>query len=324
MTDFVSLHNQTDFSILDSLISPKALFARAKELGQKAVAVTDHGTLAATWDAFKASKETGVKLIIGCECYFVDDATNITEKFRHIVLLAKNAVGYRNLLTINKKAFDQGSFIGKRVYPVVDWKLLGQYSEGLICLTACGNGILSQLITNSKFDEAGKTLLRLKMIFGDNLGIEVQPNFMKRNANVYNDEIDQQFLNLRLIELGKAHNIKIVPACNAHYLKKEDSDIHDVLLAIGSHQTKYSNFRLKYPVPEFYLKTGDEVVSFFTRNFGEDFAKEICANTIYFADMCENPEWIDPKYSNPSGKELPIFPVKDEPDYEDFKSWAAG
>jgi DNA polymerase-3 subunit alpha len=323
MTDFVSLHNQTDFSILDSLISPKALFARAKELGQKAVAVTDHGTLAATWDAFKASKETGVKLIIGCECYFVDDATNITEKFRHIVLLAKNAVGYRNLLTINKKAFDQGSFIGKRVYPVVDWKLLGQYSEGLICLTACGNGILSQLITNSKFDEAGKTLLRLKMIFGDNLGIEVQPNFMKRNANVYNDEIDQQFLNLRLIELGKAHNIKIVPACNAHYLKKEDSDIHDVLLAIGSHQTKYSNFRLKYPVPEFYLKTGDEVVSFFTRNFGEDFAKEICANTIYFADMCENPEWIDPKYSNPSGKELPIFPVKDEPDYEDFKSWAA-
>jgi len=323
MTDFVSLHNQTDFSILDSLISPKALFARAKELGQKAVAVTDHGTLAATWDAFKASKETGVKLIIGCECYFVDDATNVSEKFRHIILLAKNAVGYRNLLTINKKGFDQGSFIGKRVYPVIDWKLLAQHAEGLICLTACGNGILSQLITKSKFEEAGKTLLRLKMIFGENLAIEVQPNFMKRGSNIFNDEIDQQFLNLRLIELGKAHNVKIVPACNAHYLKKEDHDIHDVFLAIGAHQPKYSNFRLKYTVPEFYLKTGDEVVSFFTRNFGEEFAKEICANTIYFADMCEKPDWIDPKYSNPSGKELPIFPVKDEPDYEEFKSWAS-
>ena len=321
MTDFVSLHNQTDFSILDSIISPKALFHRAKELGQKAVAVTDHGTLAAAWDSMKAAKETGVKLIIGCEVYFVDDATNITEKFRHVVLLAKNATGYRNLLTINKKGFDQGHFLGKRVYPVVDWKLLAQHAEGLICLTACGNGIISQLIMNKKFEEAGQTLLRLKVLFGDNLGIEIQPNNMKRGSNIYNDEIDQQHLNRRLIELGRTHNIRVVPACNAHYLRKEDSDTHDTLLAIGSHQPKYSNFRLKYNVPDFYLKTGDEVEAFFARNYtalyGENFAKDLCANTIYFADLCENPDWIDPKFSNPSGKELPIFPVKDEPDYED-------
>ena len=108
MTVFVSLHNQTDFSILDSLISPKALFNRAKELGQTAIAVTDHGTLAGAWDALKAAKDTGVKLIMGCECYFVDDVTGcttpgVTDKFRHVVLLATNAVGYRNLLTINKK-----------------------------------------------------------------------------------------------------------------------------------------------------------------------------------------------------------------------------
>lgn len=321
MTDFVSLHNQTDFSILDSIISPKALFNRAKELGQTAVAVTDHGTLAAAWDSLKASRDTGVKLIMGCECYFVDDATNITEKFRHIVLLAKNAVGYRNLLTLNKKGFDQGHFLGKRVYPIVDWKLLSQYSEGLICLTACGNGILSQLIMNKKFDEAGKTLIRLKALFGDSLGIEVQPNNMKRGHNIFNDEIDQQFLNRRLIDLGNAHGVKIVPACNAHYVKKEDAATHDVLLAIGSHQPVYSNYRLKYNVPEFYLKTGDEVVSFFSRNYGEDFAKEICANTIHFAEMCEKPDWIDPKFSNPSGKELPVFPVKDDPDYESYQEW---
>lgn len=102
MTDFVSLHNQTDYSILDSLISTKSLFKRAKELGQPAVAITDHGSLAAAWDALKASKETGVKLIMGCELYFVNNIKTPDERLRHIVLLAKNAIGYKNLLTLNK------------------------------------------------------------------------------------------------------------------------------------------------------------------------------------------------------------------------------
>lgn len=323
MTDFVSLHNQTDFSILDSLISPKALFKRAKELGQTAIAITDHGSVAAAWDAQKASKDTGVKLIIGCECYFQNDAANVNEKFRHVVLLAKNAVGYRNLLTLNKKGFDQSSFVGKRVYSVLDWKLLEQYSEGLVCLTACGNGIVSQLLMNHKMDEAEDTVLRLKQIFGPNLGLEVQPNNMKRGSNIFNDEIDQFFLNRQLINLGKKHNIRVVAACNAHYLKKEESETHDVFLAIGSHQPIFSNFRLRYPVPDFYLKTGDEVKAFFTRNYGEAVAQELCDNSLHFANLCEKPDWIDPKYSNPSGKELPIFPVKDEPDYRQFQDWVA-
>jgi DNA polymerase III subunit alpha len=321
MTDFVSLHNQTDFSILDSLISTKALFKRAKELGQSAVAITDHGSLAATWDAWKASKDTGVKLIIGCEFYFTNDVLNPNEKFRHVILLAKNATGYRNLLTLNKKGFDQSTFIGKRIYSVIDWNLLEQHAEGLICLTACGNGIISQLLMNHKMDEAEQTLLRLHKLFGDNLGLEVQPNNMKRGSNIYNDEIDQFFLNRQLINLGKKHNIRVVAACNAHYLKKEDYDVHDAFLAIGSHQPKHSNFRLKYPVPDFYLKTGDEVKAFFARNYGDEIAQQLCDNSIYFANLCEIPEWIDPKFSNPSGKELPIFPVKDELDYPDFLAW---
>lgn len=321
MTDFVSLHNQTEFSILDSLITPKALFKRAKELGQTAIAVTDHGSLAGAWDAWKASKDTGVKLIIGCECYFQDDASNINEKFRHVILLAKNATGYRNLLTLNKKGFDQSTFAGKRVYSVLDWKLLEQYSEGLICLTACGNGIISQLLMNRKTDEAEKTLLRLKQLFGDNLGIEVQPNNMKRGSNIFNDEIDQFFLNRQLINLGKKHDIRVVAACNTHYLTKEESETHDVFLAIGSHQPIFSNYRLRYSVPDFYLKTGDEVKTFFVRNYGEETAQQLCDNSIYFANLCEKPEWIDPKFSNPTGKELPVFPVKDEPDYQNFLIW---
>ena len=322
MTNFVSLHNQTHYSILDSLVSPKDLLKRAKELNQPAVAICDHGSLAAAWESLKASKDIGIKLIIGCECYFLDDAKNKGEnKFRHIILLAKNAIGYKNLLTINKKGFDQGSFIGKRVYSVIDWKLLEEHSEGLICLTACGNGIISQLLMNRKTDEAEKTLLRLKGIFGENLGLEVQPNNMKRGSNIYNDEIDQVFLNKQLYNLGKKHNIRVVAACNTHYLTKEEAKIHDVFLAIGSHQTVYSNFRLRYPVDDFYLKSGDEVKAFFVRNYGEEVAQQFCDNSIYFANLCEEPEWIDPKFSNPSGKELPIFPVKDEPDYNEFLSW---
>lgn len=321
MVDFISLHNQTSYSLLDSLIEPKALFYRAKELGQKAVAITDHGSIGAAWDALKASKETGVKLIIGCECYFIDDASNNnSEKFRHIILLAKNAIGYKNLLTINKKAFDQG-FLGKRVYPIVDWKLLEEYSDGIICLTACGNGIISQLLMNKKNEEAENAIVKLKNIFKDNFALEIQPNNMRRGSNLFNDEIDQQFLNRKLIDLGKKYNVKVVPACNAHYLKKEDHQTHDVFLAIGSHQPIFSNFRLKYPTPEFYLKTGEEVKAFFSRNYGEEYAEELCQNTIYFANMCENPDWIDPKFSNPSGKELPIFPVKDEVDYKEFCDW---
>jgi len=105
MFDYVSLHNHTTFSIMDALVTPSELFERTKELGQKAVAVTDHGTLAGMWDCLKASKKTGVKLIAGCECYFVNDVAN-EEQLRHLVLLAKNAKGYENLLMLNKKGFD--------------------------------------------------------------------------------------------------------------------------------------------------------------------------------------------------------------------------
>jgi DNA polymerase III subunit alpha len=324
MTNFISLHNQTQYSILDSLVDVKALFKRAKELGQTAIAITEHGSLGSVWESWKASQATGVKLIIGCECYFQNDASHVEDKFRHIILLAKNAVGYRNLLTINKKGFDQTSFVGKRVYSVIDWKLLEQYSEGLICLTACGNGIISQLLMQHKTNETEDTLLRLKKIFGDNLGIEVQPNNMKRGSNIFNDEIDQFFLNRQLINLGKKHDIRVVAACNTHYLTKEEAETHDVFLAIGSHQPIYSNFRLRYTVPDFYLKTGDEVKAFFSRNYGDEIAQQLCDNSIYFADLCEKPEWIDPKFSNPSGKELPIFPVKDEPDYIEFCEWKEG
>ncbi len=320
MIDFVNLHAKTHYSLLSALPSPKDLLKRAKELGQKATAITDAGSLASCWESYKLSKEIGIKLIIGIDTYFQDEAGS-DEKFRNLVLLARNHQGYQNLLALNKFGFDQSITKGKKVYPIVDWKLLEKHADGLICLTGCGNGLLSALFSNGKNEEAENALLRLKAIFGEHLGVEILPNSMERFANFHSEKIDQRFLNRKLIDLGKKHNVSIVATCNALYAKKEDHDAHDVLLAIGSGQPIHSNFRIKYPVRDFYLKTGEEVASFFSRNYGEEFGRMVCQNAVSFSERCEEPVWIDPKFSNPSGKELPVFPVKDEPDYLEFLDW---
>src|SRR5574343_770368 len=164
--DYCSLHNHTTFSIMHSLLSPKDLFNRAKELGQSAIGVTDLGTLAGAWDCLKYSRETGVKLIMGGEFYFLDDLTSSEEnhRLRHVILLAKNAQGYQNLLQLSCKAFEQKILAFKKVIPRIDWKLLEAYSEGLICLTACSGGIVAQLLNTRKMEEAKQTALRLKNI----------------------------------------------------------------------------------------------------------------------------------------------------------------
>lgn len=323
MPEFISLHNHSTFSILNALSSPKELLVRAKELGQSAIGITDYGSLACVWDALKASKETGVKLIIGCEFYFVDDLTNKDVKLRFIILIAKNAIGYKNLLLLNKDGFNNSSTIGKRIFPVINWSLLDKYKEGLICLTACGNGIVGQLLNNKKFEEAENTLLKLSNMFGDDLGVEVQTHNLQRPATYYTDPVNQIFTNQHLIRLAEKHNLRIVPTTSSFYLKKEDAEVHDVMLAIGSMQPIYSNARIKYDVSDFYVKSYDEVKAFFSRRYSEEFAEKICANTVYLADKCEYPDWIDPKYSNHTGKELPTFAVEKEPDYENFKNWLA-
>ena len=321
MIDYVSLHNHTSFSIMDALIKPITLFERAKELGQSAIAVTDHGSLAGMWDSLKASKKVGIKFIAGCEFYFVNDVSKEDEQLRHIVLLAKNAEGYKNLLLLNKKGYDNFVVTFKKAIPRIDWKLLAEHSDGLICTTACGNGIISQLIMQKDFDEAKKQIQKLKDIFGDNLALELQPHALIRKASAYSGEIDQRFINAQLTKLSKELDVRAIVATDSHYLDPEHHRAHDVLLAIGSGQPIYSGARLKYNVPEFHVKSAIEVGQYFTRLKGfwePDFIQGLFENTIYFADQCENAEWIDPKYSNPSGKELPEFPVKHQADYDDF------
>ncbi len=326
MVDFVSLHNHTSMSIMDSVISkPIDLFNRAKELGQSAIAITEHGSCVSLWDALKASKKTGVKLIAGCEMYFVDDVNNHNDnRLRHIILLAKNAEGYKNLLSLNKKGYDNYTVAFKKAVPRIDWNLLEEYKEGLICTTACGNGIISQLIMADKLDAAKQQASKLRDIFGDDLALELQPNHLQRKANPYSGPVDQRKINLALKKIGEELNIRCIVSCNTHYLSPKHHKANEVLLAIGCGQPVTSGQRMSYDKPDMYLKSADEVLQYFERHrpmWGDQFIDNLFANTVYLSSKCEEPDWIDPKYSNPTGKELPQFPVKDQPDYQEFLAW---
>ena len=322
---FVSLHNHTHFSILNSLSSPKDLFDRAKELNHQAIGITDYGNLAASWDCLKLSKETGVKLVIGEELFFTDDVKKPKQdnKLRYIVLLAKNAQGYKNLLILNKIGYENGHLAGKRVLPTIDWSMLEKYHTGLICLTGCGNGIIGQLINKKLFDEAEKSLRHLKEIFGDDLGAEIQTNNSHQNAAFVLETYNQIFTNSQVIKLAQKLNVKIIPTNNSHYTKPENAKTADLLTAIGTMQPVYSNARVRFAGKDLCLKSEEEVKKFFARNYGEEFANQICDNTIDFANRCEDPKWIDPTLSieGKVKKELPVFPVEDEPDYKVFKIW---
>lgn len=320
---FVNLHNHSHYSILQALPSPQELFARAKELGQPALAITDNGTFAGVWDSYKAAKKNDVKLIVGAVFYFLNDIEKKDDKLRSLVLIAKNAEGYRNILSLNREGFDNGKLAGRRVIPVISWKNLEKYSSGALCLTGDANGIIGQNINIKNFDTAQSDLLRLKEIFGCDLGIEVQAHAWSRAGNNFFTPVNQVFTNYHLIQLAKKNNIKVIPTSNTLYLKKEDFKTHDVLLAINAMQPVYSNARLKYNVPDLYLKSYEEMKSFFSRNYGEEFAEDICNNTLEFAEKCEQPEWVSPSFSNPKGKELPVFDVQGTKDYEAFVEWLA-
>lgn len=326
MTDFVSFNNKTHFTLMGSLSTPDQIFDRAKEIGQSAVGISDVGTMVAAHDSLKASKRTGVKLIMGLEAYFVDDLADPADRIRHIALYATNAASYKNLLHLHYEAGRNHTVLFKKVVPRIDWTILEKYSEGLICFTTGGGGILGQLINTRKLDTARQQAKRLKSIFGDRLALEVQPNSLRRTANPYADYGDQAFLNHQLIKMGKELDIKVIAACESRYIYKEQAEAHDVQVAIGSGQPIYSGQRLKYTVDgvdggDFYMKSRDEVVAYFSLY---PQAEEFCDNTLYFADMCEQPDWIDPRSSNPSGKELPIFPVSFQEDYHKYCEWRDG
>src|SRR5690606_294679 len=191
-----SLHNHTTGSTGSSTITPKELISGTKEAGQTAVAITDHGSLSAVWETYKAAKAAGIKLIVGCECYFVDDSSNPDDtNYSHLVFLAKNEIGYSNLLKLNKRGFDDFSISFKKAIPRIDWKKIEEFKEGLICTSACGNGLISQYIMRDQLVEAESAAKRLQDIFGDDFTLELQPHNLQRRPSPYSGPVNQQKIN---------------------------------------------------------------------------------------------------------------------------------
>jgi len=309
---FISLHNHTELgSPLDGMNDTLDLFKRAKEIDHPAVAVTDHGTLTALYDAYQASQETGVKLIPGIEAYFADDLE--VRKNYHLVLLAQNEVGYKNILRLNYLAYQNqvSGYMGKMT-PRISWNHLENYNEGVIALTACCNGLVAKTLVTEQDEELAVCYIkRFSSIFKDRFFLELQPHALLA-VGKNGKEVNQEKLNSSLLRLSKEMDIPYVITCDAHYRDKEHAKYHDFMLAIKDKKAVDDPDRFRYGVQDMYLKTHEEILDF----FGDKVATIGMKNSIDIMNACEEPHYI-----RPTGAKLPSFSVKEEPDYKVFLEW---
>ena len=285
---FVHLHVHTEYSLLDGACRIDGIMDRVKELGQTAVAITDHGVMYGCIDFYKAAKAAGVKPIIGCEVYMArrgmsDRVHGIDNDPYHLVLLCENRKGYENLCLLVSEAFING-FYGK---PRVDLELLEKHHEGIIALSACLAGAIPQYLMEEDYDAAKKYALKMAEIFGEgNLYLELQDHGIE----------EQRPVNQGVMRLARETGLPLVVTNDAHYLRKEDATMQDVLLCIQTGKTVDEPNRMKFQTEEFYLKSEEELRSLFP-NCGEAFE-----NTVKIAQRC-NLEFTFHEYH------LPSFPV---------------
>ncbi|MBQ8622413.1 MAG: DNA polymerase III subunit alpha, partial [Oscillospiraceae bacterium] len=285
---FAHLHVHTEYSLLDGACRIDGLMDRVKELGQTAVAITDHGVMYGCIDFYKAAKAAGVKPIIGCEVYVTrrsmsDRVHGIDNDPYHLVLLCENRTGYENLCLLVSEAFING-FYGK---PRVDLALLEKHHEGLIALSACLAGAIPQYLMEEDYDSAKNYALKLANIFGEgNFYLELQDHGID----------EQRPVNQGVQRLARETGLPLVVTNDAHYLRKEDAQMQDVLLCIQTGKTVDDENRMKFQTEEFYLKSEEELRQLFP-NCGEAFE-----NTVKIADRC-NLEFTFHEYH------LPSFPV---------------
>ena len=268
---FVHLHIHSEYSLLDGANRIKDLPVRAKELGMNAIAITDHGVMFGAIDFYKACKANGVKPIIGCEVYVAprgrkDKEPKIDEKYNHLILLAKNNEGYKNLAKLVSLGFIEGFYYKPRI----DKEILEKYHEGIICLSACLAGEVNQAILNNNIEEAKKVALWFKNLFGEDYYLEVQNNGIK----------EQVLVNQKLVELSKELNIPLVATNDAHYLKKEDAYNHEVLLCIQTGKKMTDEDRMRFDTDELYVKSPEEMIEYFKN------IPEAIENTVKIAEKC--------------------------------------
>ena len=292
MGQFVHLHIHSEFSLLDGANRIKDLPVRAKELGMDAMAITDHGVMYGAIDFYKACKKEGIKPIIGCEVYVAprsrfDKEPGVDNKYNHLILLAKNNQGYKNLSKLASLGFIDGYYYKPRI----DLEILEKYSEGLVCLSACLAGSVNQALLNGQNEKAEEIALWHKRVFGEDYYIELQNNGIK----------EQVLANQKLVQLARKLDIPLVATNDAHYLKKEDAYNHEVLLCIQTGKRMSDEDRMKFDTEELYVKSPEEMIDYFKA------FPDAIENTVKIAEKCnvefEFGHTILPNYEVPEGYE---------------------
>ncbi|WP_029688592.1 DNA polymerase III subunit alpha [Thermoanaerobacter sp. A7A] len=288
---FVHLHVHSEYSLLDGSCRIKDLIAKTKELNMKAIAITDHGVMYGVIDFYKEAVAQGIKPIIGCEIYVAprsmqDREYGIDNENYHLVLLAKDMTGYKNLMKIVTVASIEGFYYKPRV----DREFLKEHSEGLIALSACLAGEVPSYILRGEYEKAKEAALFYDSIFGrGNFYLELQDHGI----------LEQQKVNKELIRLSKETGIPLVATNDVHYLEKKDAKAHEVLLCIQTGKTIDDEDRMSFPTDEFYLKSPEEMENLFSC------CKEAIENTEKITDMCnvefEFNKTKLPKYDLPEG-----------------------
>jgi len=239
---FVHLHLHTEYSLLDGACRIDRLFERVKDLNMNAVGITDHGAMYGVIDFYKTAKENGIKPIIGCEVYLAprtrfDKEPNIDNDIHHLVLLAMDNDGYRNLSKIVSIGFVEGFYYKPRV----DREVLSKYSKGLIALTSCLAGEIPKLILREQKEKLYDAINFYKEVFGENFYFELQYHYID----------EQRFVNNELMRLSKKYQIPLVATNDVHYLRREDRNLHDILLCIQTGKTISDSNRMEFPTDEF-------------------------------------------------------------------------
>ncbi len=289
---FVHLHLHTEYSLLDGACRIDSLPKKIRELGQTAVAITDHGVMYGAVAFYKACKAEGVKPIIGCEVYVAprsrfDKEHNIDSEYSHLILLCKNEKGYRNLCDIVSRSFTEG-FYAK---PRVDLKLLSERSEGLICLSGCVAGAIPRMLLRGDFEAAKAKALELRDIFGeDSFYLEIQNHGIVAERRAAEG----------LFRIHRETGIPLALTNDAHYIEKKDAPNQDVLMCISMQKSLSDPARLKFETEEFYVKSEEEMRALFPEY------PEAVENTAVIADMCnydfEFGNYKLPKFKLPDGE----------------------
>jgi DNA polymerase III subunit alpha len=299
-SDYVHLHNHTQFSLLDGLTRVPDLVEFVKETGMEAVAMTDHGTLSGAIEFYKEATGNGVKPIIGIETYVAarkhTDKDPQKDKARyHLILLAMNDQGYQNLMQLSTTANLHGYYY----YPRIDHDLLEQYNEGIIALSACMGGEVGDALKQGQYEQAKKVAEWYKSVFGDRYYLEIQDHGHPDNPL---PSKEQEEINGQVLKLGKELDIPVVLTCDAHYLKHEDQDAHEILLCVGTGSFLSDEKRMSLKDYPLHVVDPQELIG----RWGKDHP-EVIRNTKAIADRCsvniELGKILIPKFPVPKGED---------------------